>query len=97
MAKFYDGLTLGDAASVAEEPLTAEQRRSLKPSDFGIPSKRTFPLIDAVHVRSAISRFSFVAKADRAELAANIVRRAGELGVEIESKDVLSAAREDKK
>lgn len=72
--------------------LTAEGRSELKDSDFGIPSKREFPMPDAEHVRAAESRFHFAADEDKPELARRILQRARQFGVDVESPNVLEWA-----
>jgi len=52
--------------------MTAAERNKLKDSDFGIPSKRKYPLDTEAHVRSAIRFFNYVDKEDEVELAGNI-------------------------
>ena len=52
--------------------MTAAERNKLKDSDFGIPSKRKYPLDTEAHVRSAIRFFNYVSKEDEQELADNI-------------------------
>ena len=52
--------------------MTAEERKKLKDSDFGLPAKRKYPLDTEAHVRSAIRFFNYVDKEDEQELADNI-------------------------
>lgn len=40
------------------KPLTTEQRKGLKDSQFGVPGKRAFPLDTCARTRSAMSRFN---------------------------------------
>jgi len=68
--------------------LTAEGRNELKDSDFGLPG-RHFPMPDAEHVRAAESRFHFASDEDKPELARNILKKAKEFGVDVESENVL--------
>lgn len=57
-----------------EEKLTKEQKDKLKPSDFGIPSERKFPLNDRKRVKAAITYFATYKGSDKnkKELAENI-------------------------
>ncbi len=71
--------------------LTAEGRDELKNSDFGLPG-RHFPMPDAEHVRAAESRFHLAPENEKAELARNILRKAKEFGVDVESPHVLEWA-----
>lgn len=66
--------------------LNSKERNELKDSDFGIPEKRKYPLIDADHVRSAISYFNKCEPKYRKTLAKNIKSKAKQFNVEI-SKD----------
>lgn len=52
--------------------MTAAERNRLKDSDFGLPSKRKYPLDTEAHVRSAIRFFNYVDPEDEVELAGNI-------------------------
>ena len=52
--------------------MSAAERNKLKDSQFGLPDKRKYPLMDQQHVRSAIKFFNYVDKADEEELARNI-------------------------
>jgi 8-oxo-dGTP pyrophosphatase MutT (NUDIX family) len=54
--------------------MTAAERNKLKDSDFGLPSKRKYPLDSKAHVMSAIKFFNYVDKEDEAELARNLNR-----------------------
>lgn len=72
--------------------LTAEGRHELKESDFGLPRERKFPMPDAAHVRAAESYFHYADDADKPLLARNILRKAEEFGVHVESDNVLKWA-----
>lgn len=76
--------------------LTAEGRDELKDSDFGLPGRR-FPMPDAEHVRAAESRFHFAPDDEKAELARNILKKAKQFGVDVESENVLHWAGIEKK
>lgn len=75
--------------------LTADERRELPDSAFGIPSLREFPLIDAAHVRSAESYFRYADDAHKHELACRILAAAERFGVEVRSEVICGWA--DKK
>ncbi len=68
--------------------LTAEGRRELPDSAFGIPGKRAFPMPDAEHVREAESRFHLASDEDKPELARRILAKAQEFGVNVQSPNV---------
>lgn len=57
--------------------LSAEERRELKDSDFGIPETREFPMPDAAHVRAAEDK--------KKELAHRILLKTKRFGVNVES------------
>lgn len=61
--------------------ISSEKRNSLKDSDFGIPSKRKFPLDTEKRVRSAIKFFNYVDKEDEEELASNIKKAMKKFGI----------------
>jgi hypothetical protein len=66
-------------------PLTAEQRKALPDSDFAVPAKRAFPLVDARHVKMAWSqlmRASGLSSDEVGEAKKRIVAKATELGVD---------------
>lgn len=72
--------------------LDAEERRELSSSDFGIPQDRAYPMPDAAHVRAAEAYFRYASDAQKPELARNILKKAAEYGVNVESPTVLSWA-----
>lgn len=59
---------------LVEAKLDAKTRNSLKKTQFGIPSKRKYPLNDEEHVRAAVKMFNHVGEEDEEILAKNIVR-----------------------
>lgn len=77
----------------ASDKLTTEERKELDSSDFGIPQDRSFPLIDAAHVRAAESYFRYASDQDKPELARNILAKADEFGVKVSSRTVLEWAK----
>ena len=58
--------------SLLEANLSSKERNELKDSDFGIPSKRKYPMNDPAHVKAAIRMFNHCDSEDEAELAKNI-------------------------
>lgn len=52
-----------------EATLTAEQRKNLKDSDYGLPDKKKYPMPDAAHVKAAIRFFNKCDKEDQPRLA----------------------------
>ena len=74
------------------DQLTTEGRDQLKDSDFGLPG-RHFPMPDAEHIRAAESRFHFAPDDEKSELARNILKKAKEFGVDVESENVQDWAR----
>ena len=67
-----------------DESVVQEAARSKLPeSEFGVPSKRKFPLDSAQHVKSAIRFFNYVEPEDEVELAKRIKKKAKEFGVPI--------------
>lgn len=65
--------------------LSAEERRELKDSDFGIPETREFPMPDAAHVRAAEAYFRYAAEDKKKELAHRILLKTKRFGVNVES------------
>lgn len=68
---------------MVEGKLTAKERKNIKDSDYGIPSKRKYPMPDESHVRSAIQMFNHVDSADEAELARNIKKKIKKYGMSV--------------
>lgn len=77
---------------VESDRLDAEERRELSSSDFGIPEERAFPMPDAAHVRATEAYFRYASDDQKPELARNILEKATEYGVRVESPVVLSWA-----
>ena len=69
---------------VESDRLDAEERRELSSSDFPMP--------DAAHVRAAEAYFRYASDDQKPELARNILEKAAEYGVRVESPVVLSWA-----
>lgn len=72
--------------------LDAEERKELSDSDFGVPEERAFPMPDAAHVRAAEAYFRYASDEQKPELARNILKKAAEYGVHVESPTILSWA-----
>lgn len=68
---------------IIEAKLSSKDRAKLKDSDYGIPSKKKYPMPDESHVRSAIQMFNHVEKEDEAELAKNIKRKIKQYGMSV--------------
>ena len=80
-------------SAINEANLSSSERNSLKDSDFGIPSKRKYPMPDAAHVKAAIRMFNHCDSEDEAELARRIkakMKKFGVTAVEIGEKNRLS-------
>ncbi len=95
-------LTLKKSDAMTKSPitrphdhLTAEERRELPDSAFGIPELREFPLTNAAHVRSAESYFRYADDAHKPELARRILAAAEKFGVEVRSHTICSWAGEE--
>lgn len=71
------------------DKLNTDERRDLENSDFGLPRQRAFPMPDAAHVRAAESYFRYAPDEDKTELARNILKKAQEFGVVINSSTIL--------
>lgn len=69
---------------MVEGKLSAKERKNIKDSDYGIPSKRKYPMPDESHVRSAIQMFNHVDSADEAELARNIKKKIKQYGMSVD-------------
>ena len=69
-----------------------EERKELNDSDFGLPEERKYPMPDATHVRAAESYFRYATDQQKPELAHNILRKAKEFGVDVESPTILEWA-----
>lgn len=78
---------------VGSDRLDAEERKELSNSDFGIPEERAFPMPDAAHVRAAEAYFRYADDEQKPKLARNILKKAAEYGVHVESPTVLSWAK----
>lgn len=76
----------------SSDRLDAEERRELSDSDFGLPQERAYPMPDAAHVRAAESYFRYATDAQKPELARNILKKAKEFGVHVESPTILEWA-----
>ena len=69
-----------------------KERKELNDSDFGLPEERKYPMPDATHVRAAESYFRYATDQQKPELAHNILRKAKEFGVDVESPTILEWA-----
>ena len=73
-------------------PTDLTRRNELNDSDFGLPEERKYPMPDATHVRAAESYFRYATDQQKPELAHNILRKAKEFGVDVESPTILEWA-----
>ena len=69
--------------SVYYYEMTAKERNALPDSEFGIPSRRAFPLNDAQHVKSAIMMFRHCPEKERAGLAKRIFAKYREFNLDV--------------
>lgn len=68
--------TLGNLRRIVfESGLTTEERNKLPDDEFGIPSKRAYPLNDEDHVIQAIRMFNHCDSKDEKELAQAIIKK----------------------
>ena len=65
-----------------ESTLTYSERQRLLPSEFGLPSKRAYPMHDEEHVRLAIKMFNQCDTNDEEELAEAIKNKIKKFGLE---------------
>ena len=64
-----------------EAALSSKERNELPDSEFGVPSKRAYPLNDESHVRSAIKMFNHVDEKDESQLASRIISKMKKFGI----------------
>lgn len=83
---------MGKREMFGSDRLDAEERKDLSDSDFGLPEERAFPMPDAAHVRAAESYFRYAPDSQKTELAQNILKKAAEFGVNVQSPTVLEWA-----
>ena len=79
-------------ATKTPDRLTADERRKLPASAFGIPETREFPLVDAAHVRAAEAYFRYAPEEKKALLAHRILIKARKYGVHVRSEEILEWA-----
>ena len=68
--------------NIFESTLSYTDRQNLLPSDFGVPSKRKYPMPDPDHVRAAIRMFNNCDPDDEEELAKNILKKMKKFGID---------------
>ena len=68
--------------TLLEGNLTADQRKNLSDSDYGLPAKKKYPMPDRDHVKAAIRMFNHVDSQDEKILATAINRKVTEFGLE---------------
>lgn len=66
-----------------EDVLSAEDKKQLKDSDYGVSSLKKYPLNDEVHVRQAIRMFNYVDSQHEKELAINIKKKIKQYNIDI--------------
>ncbi|WP_455497236.1 DUF6582 domain-containing protein [Coprobacter sp.] len=76
----------------SSDKLNTTERRELDNSEFGLPQQRAYPMPDAAHVRAAEAYFRYAPDTEKAELARNILRKAEEFGVKVNSPTILEWA-----
>lgn len=77
--------------------LNTYDRKKLRPSDFGLPDQREYPMPDAAHVRAAESYFRYSSDDKKPELARRILLKAKKFGVRVESPLIQEWAEKYKK
>ena len=70
--------------ALLEGNLTADQRKNLSDSDYGLPAKKKYPMPDRDHVKAAIRMFNHVNSQDEKILATAINRKVREFDLEDE-------------
>ena len=75
IAKFPDRLPITESV-ILEDKLKASER-----TDFGVPSKKKYPMPDASHVLAAIRMFNHVDPEDEKTLASNIKKKIKQYGL----------------
>lgn len=78
--------------SIFNHRLSRSDHQELMENDYGIPSKKEFPLNDATHVKYAEANFSLCPPEFRIQLAHNIIMKARKFGVNIGNVEVLEWA-----
>lgn len=66
---------------ITENKLDSATRNNIESKDFGIPTKRKYPLNDEEHVRAAIRMFNHVNKEDEETLAKNIIKKLNKFNI----------------
>lgn len=77
-----------DKEKSSSDKLTADRRKTLRATDFGIPGSREYPMPDAAHVRAAEAYFRYAPEDKKAMLAHRILLKAKKYGVDVESDTV---------
>lgn len=72
--------------------LSYEEKKELPDSIFGLPERREYPMPDAEHVRAAEAYFRYCPEELKPKLAKEILKRAKEYGVDVESETVREYA-----
>ncbi|MBS6269538.1 MAG: hypothetical protein KH586_11480 [Tannerella sp.] len=77
----------------ASDKLDTTEWRELDNSEFGLPQQRAFPMPDVAHVRAAEAYFRYAPDTEKAELARNILLKAEQFGVTVNSPIILEWAK----
>ncbi len=72
--------------------LSYKEKKSLPDNVFGLPERREYPMPDAAHVHAAEAYFRYCPDELKPKLAAAILQRAQEFGIDIESPTILQYA-----
>lgn len=76
LKKFASDRALGNIKRmIFEADLSTEKRNNLPDEEFGIPSRRAYPLNDEEHVRQAIKMFNYCDSSEEKELAEAIIKK----------------------
>lgn len=79
------------------DKLSTDDRKKLRPSDFGLPQDRDYPMPDAPHVRAAESYFRYADDSKKPELAHRILLKAKKYGVNVDSNTIRDWANKHRK
>ena len=79
---YYGGMIMHDIVYGSDDTVAhAEKEEADEAMQYGLPTKKKFPMPDADHVRSAIKFFNYVSPKDEEELASAILNKMDEYGV----------------
>lgn len=72
-----------DADYITMEAISKTDRSKLKDSDFGLPEKRKYPIINEDTVKNSIKYFRFCPAEDQPELAKNLLKAIEKFKIEV--------------